>query len=123
MKILIKEGVVKKMVIRVLGYDLSDKVEMITNWIELGSKGQGIFSGGREEFRWLVDTFGPMYLFQIKDDSYLVQNQEYEGSENSWTIWYNKSYNTLTEDEFLDKLGIGFIGVTLQQVMDEFVTE
>jgi hypothetical protein len=31
--------------------------------------------------------------------------------------------NNLTEDEFLDKLGIGFMGVKLQQVIDEFIEE
>jgi len=35
MKILIKEGIVKKMVNRVLGYDLTDHIEMITSWEEL----------------------------------------------------------------------------------------
>ena len=120
MKILIKEGVVKKMVNRVLGYDLSDKIEMVTNWIELGSRGQGMFSGGREEVRWLLNHFGPMYLFEIKDNSYLAQ---YQGSEDGWIIWSNKTFRKLSEDEFLDAIGIGFMGVTLQQVMDEFIEE
>jgi hypothetical protein len=121
MKILIKEGIVKKMVNRVLGFDLTDHIEMITTWDELDYDGQKAFGEDRDAaFRWLVDTDGPMYLFQIKDNSYLAQ---YDGGENSWTIWYNKSYNNLTEDEFLDKLGIGFMGVKLQQVIDEFVEE
>ena len=121
MKILIKEGIVKKMVNRVLGYDLSDHIEMVTNWIELGSRGQGMFSGGREEVRWLLNHFGPMYLFQIiNDTSYLVQ---YQGSEDGWVIRSNKTFRKLSEDEFLDAIGIGFMGVTLQQVMDEFIEE
>ena len=121
MKILIKEGVVKKMVIRVLGYDLSDHIDMITTWDELDYDGQQAFGEDRDmAFRWLLNYFGPMYLFQIKDNSYLAQ---YQGREDGWVIWYNKSYNNLTEDEFLDKLGIGFMGVKLQQVIDEFIEE
>ena len=121
MKILIKEGIVKKMVNRVLGYDLSDHIKLVTNWIELGSRGQRLFSDGREEFRWLVDTFGTMILFDVNGEIYLVQHQD--GQDPEWLIGSTKKFRTLSEDEFLDAIGIGFMGVTLQQVMDEFIEE
>jgi len=119
MKILIKEGIVKKMVNRVLGYDLSNDIKIVTNWIELGSRGQRLFSDGRDDFRWYINTFGPMYLFDVNGEIYLVQYLN--GDEPEWSIVSTKTFRPLTEDELLNDLGIGFMGVKLQQIIDEFV--
>jgi hypothetical protein len=119
MKILIKEGIVKKMVNRVLGYDLSDHIEMITNWEELDEsfKNVGLTKGG---FNWYLNNYGPMFCFNIADVKFLAQNRQGE-----WTIYSDDddySLNT-SEDELLELIGIGFMGVTLQQVIDEFIEE
>ena len=120
MKILIKEGVVKKMVNRVLGYDLSDHIEMVTNWEELDNSLKTNVFTNKGGFNWHLNNYGPMYCFSIDDVKFLVQNRQGE-----WTIYSDDddySLNT-SEDEFLDVIGIGFMGVTLQQVIDEFIEE
>lgn len=119
MKILIKEGIVKKMVNRVLGYDLSDKIEMITNWEELPNsfKNSAYTKGG---FNWHLNNYGPMFCFNINDVKFLAQNCQGE-----WNIYCDDDDYPLntSEDELLELIGIGFIGVTLQQVIDEFIEE
>ena len=123
MKILIKEGIVKKMVNRVLGYDLSDKIEMITNWEELDSRGKGMFPS-KVRFNEMLNNWGPMFWIETPDNGkWLAQTRR----DREWFIYqdyYNDQYGQrIDEDEFLDKLGIGFMGVKLQQIIDEFVTE
>ena len=121
MKILIKEGIVKKMVNRVLGYDLSDKIEMVTNWEELDySLRDNVFTNNKGGFNWYLNNYGPMFCFNIADVKFLVQNRQGE-----WTIYSDDddySLNT-SEDELLELIGIGFMGIKLQQVIDEFIEE
>lgn len=120
MKILIKEGIIKKMVNRVLGYDLSDKIEMITSWEELPNSLKNNVFRDKGSFNSYLNNYGPMFCFYIDDVKFLVQNRQRE-----WTIYSDDddySLNT-SEDEFLDVIGIGFMGVTLQQVIDEFIEE
>ena len=121
MKILIKEGIVKKMVNRVLGYDLSYAIEMVTSWDELEtSVKHGIYSNNRGSFNWYLNHYGPMFYFDMDGKKYMVQFRDGE-----WIIYSNDEDDALRmpEDEFLDKIGIGFMGVKLQQVMDEFIEE
>ncbi len=121
MKILIKEGIVKKMVNRVLGYDLTDRIEMITSWEELGeSVKRNIFSYDRGGFNWALNNYGPMFYFDMDGKKYMTQFRDGE-----WIIYSNDEDDPLNmpEDEFLDKIGIGFMGVKLQQIIDEFVEE
>lgn len=121
MKILIKEGIVKKMVNRVLGYDLTDRIEMITSWDELEtSVKHGIYSNNRGSFNWALNNYGPMFYFNIGETKFLVQNRP-DG-------WYIRSDNddlplNIKDEELLNYIGIGFMGVKLQQIIDEFVEE
>jgi hypothetical protein len=121
MKILIKEGIVKKMVNRVLGYDLTDRIEMITSWEELPeSLKRNIYSNNRFSFNWYLNNHGPMFIFDMDGNKYMTQFRDGE-----WIIYSNDEDDPLSmpEDEFLDKIGIGFMGVKLQQIIDEFVEE
>ncbi len=121
MKILIKEGIVKKMVNRVLGYDLTDHIEMITSWEELDeSVKRNIFSYYTGGFNWALNNYGPMYCFNIGDTKFLVQNRP--------DRWYIRSDNddlplNIKDEELLNYIGVGFMGVKLQQIIDEFVEE
>ena len=120
MKILIKEGIVKKMVNRVLGYDLSKHIESITDWEQTNTWTKMVFNQNYKGFNIYLNAFGPIYFFDI--DGYNVVTQFRDGR---WLIVGGKggNYQDISEDEFLDKLGIGFMGVKLQQVIDEFIEE
>ena len=121
MKILIKEGIVKKMVNRVLGYDLTDRIEMITSWEELDeSLKNNVFTINKSTFNWTLNNYGPMFCFNIGDTKFLVQNRP-DG-------WYIRSDNdnlplNIEDEELLNYIGVGFMGVKLQQIIDEFVEE
>ena len=120
MKILIKEGIVKKMVNRVLGYDLSDHIDMITNWEQTNTWTKMIFNQNYKGFNLYLNVYGPMYFFDVNDYNFITQFRD-----GRWKTIAGKggTYRDITEDEFLDKLGIGFMGVKLQQVMNEFINE
>jgi hypothetical protein len=121
MKLIITENKFKSLINRVVGYDLSDHIEMITNWIELGSEGQKLFTDGRDELRWLLNNFGPMYLFTIDDKKYLVQNQN---KEYGWLILSYEKNRRINEDDFLKILGIRSLGIDfLNKIINEFVEE
>ena len=120
MKILITENKLKNLINKVLGYDLSDRIEMITNWIELGPKGQYLFSDGREEFRWLLNNFGPMYLFHIDGNNYYVQPQS---KEYGVLVLSEKQNRKIDESDFLNILGIKHLGIGLDYIINNFVNE
>jgi len=124
MKILLKEGIIKKMVNRVLGYDLSDKIEMITNYWEADVIIRFNFRD-KESFDKLLNNWGPMYWIETPDNgNWLAQKRQ----DREWFIYKNgdeigEYRQRINEDELLDKLGIGFMGVKLQQIIDEFIEE
>ncbi len=118
MKILIKEGIVKKMVNRVLGYDLSDRIRIVTDWEETNDWIKMIFNQNYKGFNAFVDSYGPIYLFEIDGYNYILQYRNEE-----WKIIGGKGgeYNDMTEEDFLNKIGLGFMGVKVKQIMDEFI--
>jgi hypothetical protein len=118
MKILITENKFKNMVNKFIGYDLSDRIEMITNWIELGPKGRELF--GRDDFRWLLNHYGPMYLFNINNEKYLVQ---YQGNGNDILVLSYEKKQNINEREFLKIIGIDMLGIGLGKIIDEFIEE
>ena len=118
MKILIKEGIVKKMVNRVLGYDLSDRIRIITDWEETNDWIKMIFNQNYKGFNLFVDTYGPIYLFEIEGYNFILQYRD-----GRWFIIGGNggTYNSRSEEYFLDKIGLGFMGVKVKQIMDEFI--
>lgn len=118
MKILIKEGIVKKMVNRVLGYDLSDRIKIITDWEETNDWIKMIFNQNYKGFNLYLNQFGPMYLFEIDGYNIIIQFRD-----GRWRGVGGKGgdYYSISEDEILDKIGIGFMGIKLEQIMDEFI--
>ena len=117
MKFVITENKIKDLITKEVGYDLSDRIEIITNWIELGPKGQHLFSDGRDEFRWLLNNFGPMYLFHIDGNNYYVQPQN---KEYGVLVISEKQNRKINEYDFLKILGLDILGVSLHKLIDEF---
>ena len=110
----------KSIITRLVGYDLSDHIEIITNWVELGPKGQYLFSDGREEFRWLLNHYGPMFLFNVNGNNYYVQPQ---GKEYGTLVLSEKQNRKIDENDFLKILGIEYLGVGLDYIINNFVDE
>lgn len=120
MKFIITENKIKDLITKEVGYDLSDRIEIITNWIELGPKGQYLFSDGREEFRWLLNNFGPMYLIHINGNNYYIQPQS---KEYGVLVLSEKQNRKIDEGDFLNILGIKHLGIGLDWIINNFVNE
>jgi hypothetical protein len=120
MKIIITENRLKGLINNILGYNLSDNIEIITNWIELGPKGQNLFTDGRDEFRWLLNNYGPMYLVNVNGDNYYLHPQ---GKEYGTLVLSEKQNRKIDEDDFLKILGLDMLGISLNKLIDEFVEE
>ena len=107
-----------------LGYDLSDRIEIITNWMELSYAGRALFRDNRETFRFYLNHYGPFFEFSVGPDKrfnkYYVQ---YQGKENGWFISGQDSHRMLDEYDFLSVLGIESLGVKLNKIIDEFAIE
>jgi hypothetical protein len=116
MKFIITENKIKDLITKVVGYDLSDRIEIITNWVELGPKGQYLFSDGREEFRWLLNHYGPMYLFHIDGNNYYAQPQKEYGV----LVLSEKQNRKIDESDFLNILGIKHLGIGLNYIITNF---
>lgn len=120
MKIIITENRLKELVEKILGYDLTENIEIITSWNELNYGGRRLFSDGKQEFNWLLNHYGPFFLFYINGDSYYVQPQ---GKEYGTLVLSDKKNRKIDENDFLKILGLDILGISLNKLIDEFAEE
>jgi hypothetical protein len=120
MIVIITESRLKGLVNNLLGYNLSDKIELITSWYELDSGGRRLFSDGKEEFNWLLNYYGPMFLFNVNGDDYYVQPQ---GKEYGALVLSVRQNRKISEDKFLKILGIDSLGIGMNEIINNFVEE
>ena len=125
MKILITESKLKGFITKMIGYDLSDRIEMITSWSELTNGGHFAFGRDREKFNRDLNHYGPFFMISVGPgryhDRYYVQ---YQGKENGWLIRGESTLNSkLDEYDFLSLLGIESLGLGMNKIIDEFVEE
>lgn len=124
MKIIISENKFKSMVTKMVGYNLSNRIEMITSWENLTGTEKRIIFGdnktGRTIFVTYLNNYGPMFLFSnIHGHNYLAQNQEGQ-------IWFIVDTSTGYEIDYYDFLGLlnlDSTGISLRKIIDEFVEE
>ena len=107
MKIIITENRLKELVEKILGYDLTKNIEIITSWYELDSGGQRLFADGKEEFNWLLNHYGPMFLFNV----------------NGTLVLSDRKNRKIDENNFLKILGLDILGISLNKLIDEFAEE
>lgn len=120
MKLVIKESKFKTLINNLVGYDLSDRIEMITNWEELdGSEKYVVFNDNRELFRRYLNHYGPMFRFSTKKGDYLAQKQKGQ----SWLIVNTSNGREMDYYDFLKLLNIEMLGIGLSKIIDEFVEE
>lgn len=124
MKIIITENKFKSMVTKMVGYNLSNRIEMITSWENLTGTEKRIIFGdnktGRTIFVTYLNNYGPMFLFSnIHGHNYLAQNQEGQ-------IWFIVDTSTGYEIDYYDFLGLlnlDSTGISLRKIIDEFAEE
>jgi hypothetical protein len=121
MKIIITENKFKNMVTKLIGYDLSNRIEMITSWENLtGSEKNNVFGDNKSIFVRYQNHYGPMFIFSnFKGHNYLVQNQEGQ----TWFIVDTSTGYEIDYYDFLSILKIDMLGISLRKIIDEFVEE
>lgn len=108
---------------KTLGYNLSDKIEMITSWEGAPADCRFTFQTKERFNRWL-NKWGPMYRFRTPENGiWLVQQRE----NRKWYIfasYYNNVFGTsIDEYELLNYMGLSMFGISLQFIIDNFVEE
>ena len=124
MKLIITESKLKELITNLIGYNLSDRIEMITSWVELDNGGRQVFNDNRESFRFYCNHYGPFFKIETgsgnKKNDYYVQ---YQGKENGWFISGSGWPVKMDEYEFLKLLGIDSLGISLNKIIDQFFIE
>ena len=121
MKIIISENKFKSMVTKIVGYNLSDRIEMVTSWEDLtGTEKNNVFGGDKKFVNMYLNKYGPMFIFSnIRGHNYLAQNQE-------GPIWFVVDTSTgydVDYYDFLKMLNLDMTGISLRKIIDEFVEE
>jgi hypothetical protein len=121
MKIIITESKFKSMVTKMVGYDLSHRIEMITSWENLtGSEKHNVFGDNKSIFVQYQNHYGPMYIFSnFKGHNYLAQNQKGK----LWFIVDTSTGYEIDYYDFLQMLNLDMTGISLRKIIDEFAEE
>ena len=124
MKILITENKLKSLITKMVGYDLSDRIEMITSWDELCIGGEMVFRRSRETFNKYLNHYGPFFMIAAGPDEYRDRYYvQYQGKENGWFVsgeWLNRM---MDEYDFMKILGLESLGIGLKDIIDNFFVE
>jgi hypothetical protein len=116
MKYLINESQLKNIIKSNFGVDLTGKIHMITNKWELPEEFD-FFINPRMLNQYL-NKYGPMFVFEIGIKSYLTQSHGSDG----WMIIDNGDHQ-LSELEFMKILGIEYLGLSMDNLLDEYFKE
>ena len=111
--IIITESKLKSFLKNKIGLDLTGKVTLVTNKLELPWEfDRSITKSALNSY---LNRFGPMYTIEIENNKYLFQDQGDRSviiDSNDWI--YNES-------EIMDKLGLPPLGIKLMEVLNLFV--
>jgi len=116
MKYLINESQLKNIIKSNFGVDLTNKIHMVTNKWELPFEFEYVSPRTLNNY---LNKFGPMYVFEIGKKLYLGQNQ---GRKDGWTI-VDTGDRIVSELEFMKMLGIEYLGLSMDNLLDEYFKE
>ena len=123
MRIIITENKLVNMVNNTLGYDLSDKIDMITNYWDADVLIRRMFEN-KTTFTKLLNHWGPMFSISTPDNGRWLAQQR-KGRE--WFIFKGgyspENANIIDEYQLLSYMGLGMFGVPLDTIIDNFVKE
>ena len=123
MRIIITENKLVNMVNNTLGYDLSDKIDMITDYWDADVLIRRMFEN-KTTFTKLLNNWGPMFWISTPDNGRWLAQQR-KGRE--WFIFKGgyspENANIIDEYQLLSYMGLGMFGVPLDTIIDNFVKE
>ena len=120
MKYIITESKFKKFLKKNFDFDLTGRIELVTNIWDVRTEIR--FCVGRDTLIKLLNQNGPMFYIDRpgKRSSFYVQKNL---DTKEWFIVGTANCWYYTEFQMMDELGIGDIGITLQQIIDEYYQE
>jgi hypothetical protein len=116
MKVLISENKFKTFLKDRFGVDLTGKVSLITSSYDLPFEFDRILNP--EMVRRYLNKYGPIYLIDLGKEMYLYQNR-FNGDE----MIADTKDRTISPYQLMDILGIGPIGVSIQDILDLYAEE
>jgi hypothetical protein len=116
MKVIITENKLKDFIRKTFSVDLTNKIEMVTNFWDIPHQFDGLFT--RTQVNRYLNNFGPMYVFTANGMKYLALPKREDG----WMI-YDSKLNRLSEVGLLSELGLQYLGFSLDKVIDLYFEE
>ena len=123
MKITITEDRLLNLINKTLGYNLSDRIEMITSWEGAPVDCRYMFPS-KERFNKLLNEWGPMYWFRTPENGIWLAQQRENREWHIYNGYYNDVYGaSIDEYELLNYMGLSMFGISLNFIIDNFVEE
>ena len=118
MKVIITESKLNNIINSTLGYNLSDKIDMISSFWDADITVRSMI-GGKERFNKLLNLWGPMYWIKTPNNGeWLAQQRE----NREWTI-RSPYLEIIDESELLSYMGLNVFGIPLNTIINNFVIE
>lgn len=116
MKLIISESQVKHLIKKFFQKDFSEKIGRIRHWDDLPSSLRNIFGEERIFYLYLRD-FGPMYIILDDGKEYIAQYRI-----DNWTVTDERD-RQMSGDKFMDKIGIGPLGLSMGEFINTYIEE
>jgi hypothetical protein len=115
MKYIISESQVKNLIKKYFKKDLSNNIEMITDYWDLPIEFRRMMS--KNAGNHFLNMFGPMFLIKADGKKYLAQDRI-----EKWLI-ADESDTSISEEKLMNLLGIDTLGLSMQEFIDAYIDE
>lgn len=118
MKVIITESQLKDIIKSNFGLDLTGQIHMVTNKWELPFEFDKVI--GERMLNHYLNKFGPMFVFDTKKGLFLAQDrgEKYGG----WNIADKFDFG-LSELDFMKIFGIEYLGLSIDDLLNEYFDE
>lgn len=111
MKYIISESNIKRLIKKYFNKDLEDHIEMVKSYYDLPMDFK--FAWFKSEFNQMLNRFGPAYLINTDDDTFLVTPG------HTWTA-VNNNGDLVPIHKVIDALGVGSLGLSFEQIIHTY---
>lgn len=118
MKYIITENQIKRIIEKNFGLDLTDKIHMVTSKFDLPKEFRNVIPPSNLNF--YLNQFGPMYVIDTPKGMFLAQDR---GKDNGNWLIANDSDFGLTELDVMGYLGIEYLGLSMGDLINTYITD
>ena len=105
----------KKFLIKIMGVDLTDNIQMVTSIYDIPREFEEGIS--LDLIKRMLNNWGPMYLFNLNGKDYLYQDR----GDFEWFI--DTEGFEFVDNEIIEKLGVDVLGMDFSDIIKVFYTE